>query len=112
MCGKMWNMDSKGKVPGLQVFDTSGRPVGIEAFSDAHLRADIAEMRRRITVLNEIAGDLRVAMEQAMSLRLNFVGAQIFKTIEKLLLQDVPDFRAVAMGLEMELERRGGRDGN
>ena len=102
----MWNMDSKEKAPGLQVFDTSGRSVGIEAFSDEHLRADAAEMRRRIAVLTEIAGDLQTAMEQAMSLERTFVASQIFKAFEKLLLQDVADFRAVAMGLEMELERR------
>lgn len=102
----MWNMDSKEKVPGLQVFDTAGRPVGIESFSDAHLRADAAEMRRRVEVITEIAGELRIAMEQAMSLERTFVASQVFKALEKILLQDTADFRAVAMGLEMELERR------
>lgn len=106
MCGKMWIMTEKKNTPGLQVFDTSGRPVGIEAFSDERLREDATEMRRRIGVLTELAGALRIAMKQAMSLHLDFVGAQIFKTIEKLLLQDIPDFRAVALGLEAELARR------
>lgn len=102
----MWTMDKTENSPGLQVFDTAGNAVGIESFSDAHLRADAAEMRRRIALLTEIAGALRIAMKQAMSLHLDFVGAQIFKTIEKILLQDIPDFRAVALGLEAELERR------
>lgn len=102
----MWAMDSKGKTPGLRVFDVSGNAVGIETFSDEHLRADAAEMRRRIAVLTEIAGELRIAMEQAMRLEKTFVASQTFKAIEKLLLQDVADFRAVAMGLEAELERR------
>ena len=108
----MWNMDRKGKAPGLQVFDTAGNAVGIESFSDAHLREDAAEMRRRVEVITEIAGDLRGAMDQAIRLNQRCVASQIFKTIEKLLLQDVPDFRAVAMGLEMELERREERDEN
>ncbi|OFM83392.1 hypothetical protein HMPREF2651_10330 [Corynebacterium sp. HMSC063A05] len=63
-------MDKTENSPGLQVFDTAGNAVGIESFSDAHLRADAAEMRRRIAVLTEIAGDLRTAMEQAMGLEL------------------------------------------
>lgn len=102
----MWNMDSKEKAPGLQIFDAAGNAVGIESFSDAHLREDAAEMHRRVDVLTEIAGELRIAMEQAMRLEKTFVASQTFKAIEKLLLQDVADFRAVARGLEAELERR------
>lgn len=102
----MWTMTEKKKPPALQVFDAAGNAVGIEAFSDEHLRADAAEMRRRIAVLTEIAGELRTAMEQAIRLEKNFVASQVFKALEKILLQDVADFRAVAMGLEMELERR------
>lgn len=102
----MWTMKKPENNPGLQVFDASGRSVGIETFSDEHLRADAAEMRRRIAVLTEIAGELRIAMEQAMRLEKTFVASQTFKAIEKLLLQDVADFRAVARGLEAELERR------
>lgn len=102
----MWIMTEKKNTPGLQVFDTAGNAVSIETFSDEHLRADAAEMHRRVDVLTEIAGELRVAMEQATRLDQRFVASQIFKSFEKLLLQDVADFRAVAMGLEMELERR------
>lgn len=108
----MWIMTEKKRTPGLQVFDASGRSVGIEAFSDEHLRADIAEMRRRIDLLTEIASDLRAVMEQAIRLEKNFVASQVFKALEKTLLQDIPDFRAVAMGLEAELARREGRDEN
>lgn len=108
----MWTMTEKKKPPALQVFDAAGNAVGIEAFSDEHLRADIAEMRRRVDVLAEIAGDLRAAMEQAIRLDRHFVASQTFKAFEKLLLQDTADFRAVAMGLEMELERREERNEN
>lgn len=109
----MWTMTEKKKPPALQVFDTAGNAVSIETFSDEHLRADAAEMHRRVDVLTEIAGDLRPAMEQAIRLDQHFVASQIFKALEKILLQDVPDFRSVAMGLEMELERREGeRDEN